>query len=630
MKITVWSALSGKISGHLVMNIPATHTVQNVLETYCKHKGVSSSRGYVMRSRDNLLLNPSKSLQQVDVKDGETLTLGLSDDEEQTFAFGSWWMVTIAAFLIGTFGLVTTIMTFLEHVPSSEKFGIVMDAGSSHSEIFVFTWNGEKPLDTADVTLVHRCFMAGGVSNFATHIDDLADYLKKCMDEAEDHVPSIYQSQTPFYIGATAGMRILRDFNPEGSELILANLREVSRTTTPFLIIHENVEILEGSAEGASGWIAVNYLLGHLKEATETTAASLDVGGASLQVTNVVPDNGTWEHEDFSLFRRNHSVLSQSFLCYGIGEAQHRYDYFMVTENKTLEKDPTIIDPCLAKGITHNISTEDLNGPCTLTDESKPVLTGFSKVKWHKLKKIFKNYKPSDSEKGIVKQAKLSSSTTEASKINESELLSPVFAEGSSNASMCNEKIKQLFNFSLCEKTFTYGDCMNAKSVPAIRGDFVAFSGLFEQMMQVLGVKPETSLSEFKEIVFDVCSLTAEELYNKYPDLPKVVVEDLCFDALYVYNLLTVGLGIDSVEWKKVQFIDEINGTEIEWPLGFMMNQTTRFLADIPPKPLAVPVFCLLLLLFGAFVISGVLFCRHSFKIKRQSTSYQRCGPHQA
>lgn len=41
------------------------------------------------------------------------------------------------------------------------QFGVVMDAGSSHSEIFVFTWRGDKPLGTADIKLKHRCFVAG-------------------------------------------------------------------------------------------------------------------------------------------------------------------------------------------------------------------------------------------------------------------------------------------------------------------------------------------------------------------------------------------------------------------------------------------------------------------------------------
>lgn len=41
------------------------------------------------------------------------------------------------------------------------QFGVVIDAGSSHSEVFVFSWDGEKPMGTAEVELVHRCFIAG-------------------------------------------------------------------------------------------------------------------------------------------------------------------------------------------------------------------------------------------------------------------------------------------------------------------------------------------------------------------------------------------------------------------------------------------------------------------------------------
>ena len=44
----------------------------------------------------------------------------------------------------------------------------MIDAGSSHSELFMFSWDADKPLGTAeDVHLKYRCFIPGKFKSFA-------------------------------------------------------------------------------------------------------------------------------------------------------------------------------------------------------------------------------------------------------------------------------------------------------------------------------------------------------------------------------------------------------------------------------------------------------------------------------
>ena len=52
--------------------------------------------------------------------------------------------------------------------------------------------------------------MPGGIATFATHPEGLKDYFLPCLDEAEKLVVSNVRSGTPLILGATAGMRILR------------------------------------------------------------------------------------------------------------------------------------------------------------------------------------------------------------------------------------------------------------------------------------------------------------------------------------------------------------------------------------------------------------------------------------
>jgi len=41
------------------------------------------------------------------------------------------------------------------------QYGIVMDAGSSHTKLFVYKWNGEKEENTAVAEQIHTCSVLG-------------------------------------------------------------------------------------------------------------------------------------------------------------------------------------------------------------------------------------------------------------------------------------------------------------------------------------------------------------------------------------------------------------------------------------------------------------------------------------
>lgn len=630
MKLTVWSVVSGRISGHLVMNVPTTCTIHKVLDAFCTYKGITANTGYTIRSRDNLVLNPNKTLKQANIQDGETLIIGLPEDEAEFFSFGSWWIVMLASFIIGITGLVFAFWWFLEPVSSPQKFGIVVDAGSTHSDMYVFTWRGDMPLGTADVELLHQCFLSGGVNSLAVHGKDIASYFGSCIAEVENYVPKSHRPYTPLYVRATAGMRILKTFDPERAKAVLSLIKDYFNTSTTFKVEHNSVEILPGTEEGLSGWIVVNYLINHLKQSDRASAAALDVGGVSMQLTSELTDSANWTTTELILFNQTHRVHSQSFLCYGIAQARLRHNFLLLKETGANVKQVgavspnATIDPCLAKGTSYDVLASDLNGPCTLTDHSKPLLSAIMNVNHKKLKMIFKNYQRNN-DKTISHTEKVA-----LTKDDKNIKVSSSFKfQGSSDASKCEEKIRRLFNHQLCKETFTYGDCMGAHSVPSVNHTIIAFSGLFDHLMVLLDVSTNFTFDQYKEKVHGVCSLEANTLNAAYPGL-KEVVDDLCFDAMFIFTLLTTGLGIDNSSWGNVYFSDELNKRAVVWPHGFMLNQTSNFVPETTSHPLTLATFTLLVLLFLAFVTSGILFLRHTLKIKRHSASYQRCELHQA
>lgn len=49
-----------------------------------------------------------------------------------------------------------------------------------------------------------------GLSSYAKTPSEAGSSLQKCLDTAEEKIPWLLKKYTPVYIGATAGMRLLR------------------------------------------------------------------------------------------------------------------------------------------------------------------------------------------------------------------------------------------------------------------------------------------------------------------------------------------------------------------------------------------------------------------------------------
>lgn len=114
-----------------------------------------------------------------------------------------------------------------------------------------------------------------------TKVDSLLTIL---VDKAKQFLTSAGAidklSATPFYLGATAGMRLLPFAQRE--KLMLETRRYLE--TSGFLFHPQYARILSGEEEGVFGWMAVNYLLGNfnMNGDTNVTVGALDLGMLSL------------------------------------------------------------------------------------------------------------------------------------------------------------------------------------------------------------------------------------------------------------------------------------------------------------------------------------------------------------
>uniref|UniRef100_U3IV15 Ectonucleoside triphosphate diphosphohydrolase 1 n=1 Tax=Anas platyrhynchos platyrhynchos TaxID=8840 RepID=U3IV15_ANAPP len=234
---------------------------------------------------------------------------------------------------LAAIALITVAVTQNQPLPKNTKYGIVLDAGSSHTNLYVYEWPAEKENDTGVVQQVEVCKVEGpGISGYSHDTENAGHSLVQCLRQAQGVIPSKQHQETPVYLGATAGMRLLSLENKNAADKVLSSVEKTLRSA-PFNF--QGARIISGQEEGAYGWITINYLLGNFKQSGWTkllhslksvseTSGALDLGGASTQITFVSDESPSESPENllyFRLYGKDYRVYTHSFLCYGKDQA---------------------------------------------------------------------------------------------------------------------------------------------------------------------------------------------------------------------------------------------------------------------------------------------------------------------
>lgn len=446
------------------------------------------------------------------------------------------------------------------------KYGVVLDAGSSHTTLYVYTWPAEKENDTGVVSQIGECTVQGpGISKFANKVRELSTYLLDCMQTAEEVIPRAQQQRTPVYLGATAGMRLLRLENENLADDVL---EEVTKSITSFPFDFQGARIISGKEEGAYGWITINYLLGKFTKKlswiyqtknesnNQKTFGALDLGGASTQIT-FVPENQTIESPEnamyFRLYGKDYSLYTHSFLCYGMDQALLKK---LIKDSQF--SDGIINDPCFNSGYRRVMNVSDLtNSPCTKTYRTTlPFL-----------------------------QLEIS---------------------GTGNYQQCQESVYRLFDNSDCP----YSNCaFDRIFLPQLQGEFGAFSAYY-YVMNFLNLTSEKFLSpeEISDRMEKFCSRSWQDLKAHFGNVKEKYLSEYCFSGTYIITLLNVGYQFTPDSWKNIHFLEEIWHTDVGWTLGYMLNLTNMIPAEEPePPPLSHSTYVSLMVLFSLILVAVVL-----------------------
>ncbi|GAU99630.1 hypothetical protein RvY_10598 [Ramazzottius varieornatus] len=572
LRIEIESLVTG-IDGMTVLMTVETASVENLITGFIFERRLRPeiAPDFCLTDARGNILKRHRTVASYDMKDGDKVYL-IKNKRQLLFGCRNWTILATLSSLIAIVGL--SVITYLYTKSAAFPFDyvVVIDAGSTHSDLYVFQWRGEKFRNTGVVEEIATSRCEGeGLANY-NDISSAADSLQGCIQLASTTIPPHALGATEIYLGATAGMRLLMLSNATAATLLMQEVRAVICGKSRFKCSLDNIRIISGEEEAAYGWISVNFLGKTLAYAGSSpfSYGALDLGGASTQTAYSTSTNAT---VSLQLFSERYDLYSQSYLCYGLRETER-----MVGASLIMEQNSTVVNnPCRPFGNATSMPYDSIFGHvCT---------KGFSTA--------FPN--------------------------------STIFTmKGTSNSAECKIHVRHIFHAA---NPTHVPDKLTIRS-PEDRREFMAFSGYYSTM-EFLNLSRSTgdrvSLSAFRNHTDAFCARSWKEISMLDPSDPhSPYLTMYCFNAHFVDVLLTDAYGFTDQTFENIIFIEKVGGTSIGWPLGMALNATNARASEMPPEPAISPVtFGILLTVFLLLLLSAILCALKAIRVARHHRNYQ-------
>ncbi|XP_041792846.1 ectonucleoside triphosphate diphosphohydrolase 2-like [Chelmon rostratus] len=485
----------------------------------------------------------------------------------------------VVLLIVATVGILLLVLPAKEiEMPPENMYGIVLDAGSSHTSMYIYKWPADKQNGTGIVTQHSECNIeGGGISSYAGVRGGAARSLEACLNQALKDIPKFRHHQTPISLGATAGMRLLNIVNATESRTVL---KEVENKLRSYPFIVTEATILSGQQEGAYGWVTVNYLLenfvkygfaGRWLNPGRDTIGALDLGGASTQITFETSDKVEDENNvmELKLYGHTYRLYTQSFLCYGQDQFLRKLLAHLITTQGVKTQ---VNHPCYPQhfNISVKLGKDVFDSPCT------------------------KSYRPAQFNPRMS-----------------------VSVVGTGDYQSCLDNVKKMFSFDNC----SYSKCsFDGVFQPSLRGRFMAFSAFFftHSYITRLTDMPIRSPSQLKEAIKVICSMTLSEMTAKTKQSEKYM-KNVCAVSNFIQVLLTEGYRFDEHSLPSISFEKTAGGASVGWALGYMLSQSNMIPAErlglmkaLPFGPWAGILFLFILLLLAALGYALIAIKKHN------------------
>jgi Golgi nucleoside diphosphatase len=455
------------------------------------------------------------------------------------------------------------------------RWGVILDAGSSGTRLHIYKWKDpERALKGAskdDLRSLPKLKtekkgtkkIRPGVSTFGDKVEDVGEYLRPLVEHALKIIPEDQVQDTPIFLMATAGMRLLPHFQQSAlTREICSYFQQNTRFSLPDCNMH--IQVIPGETEGLYGWIASNYLLGGFDHADKHqhgkghhTYGFLDMGGASAQIAFAPNATEAEKHaDDLKLLRlrtldgspSEYKVFTTTWLGFGVNQA--RASYIKNLEDRYADTGAELPDPCLPKGLRTTLAGD----PVGDRQSGTPTLIGTGHF---------------------------------------------------------DECLQLTYPLLGKDKPCEDHPCLlNGQHVPAIDFDvnhFIGVSEYWHTTHGVFGGKGDKAydFATYQQRVKDYCSQDWGQIQSKIAgqkDNDPKIAQEACFKASWLINVLHEGIGIPRIGLEKLptanvskgalehakekgfldpfQPVDKIDGIEVSWTLGKMVLYAA---GQIPP-----------------------------------------------
>jgi len=448
----------------------------------------------------------------------------------------------------------TDLKTYDEHLIHDEHYskfhyGVVIDCGSSGSRVYIYYWpphsgSKEELLDMKQMIDIDgnpvRLKIKPGISSFADNPSNASMSLRPLLQFASHHVPHSKHHETPLYILATAGMRLLPAMKRKN---IIKNIEQQIPKMTEFFFTKSQVEVITGKQEGIYLWIATNYMLGrfdHSHDVSTTpastvshvirkqTVGTIEIGGASLQIAYEVPQNETLSSDlgayinlgcDTHQIIHEYQIYVTTFLGLGTDFGRKSYISSVYERNKDKIKSHEVVeDPCL---------------PTDMVDDQ-----------------IYDNEK-----------FKLT---------------------GTGQFNQCENNIKPLLNLSsTCTKPPCSFNGIHQPPIDYAQAEFYGFAEFWYSSNDVLRVGGKYENAKLEKEAKSFCE-TRWSIHKRhyamglYPKADDFRFKYQCFKSAWVTTVLHDGLNFPK-DYDGLTTVQMIKGKELQWTLGALLYRT-RFL----------------------------------------------------
>lgn len=176
-------------------------TADSLLGAFCHDLGQDYDPRLALYTRSNEPLRGGASLHALRVQPGDTLYV--RHQRSPHLFLANWGLLGVICAVVGLLGLLLVSMAYgLTGGRVPFVHGVVVDAGSSHSQATLYYWEGAKYLGTGRVVQVDFREIDGGISSLGPRQTGPA--LERAVNEVRGEL------EAPVFLGATAGMRVLK------------------------------------------------------------------------------------------------------------------------------------------------------------------------------------------------------------------------------------------------------------------------------------------------------------------------------------------------------------------------------------------------------------------------------------